>query len=299
MSQPVGKLAILGLGLIGGSLAAALRARGAVSDVVGWGRRETSLRKGLDAGVIDRFTLQLADAVDGADMVVIATPTLVAEALLGDVLGLVEPGAVVTDVASVKGNLARAAAGQPGGTPANLVLAHPIAGSEMSGVEAADPDLFVAHRVILTPESSTDPRALAQVRAMWEVTGAEVVEMGVDEHDRILAATSHLPHMLAYTLVDLLAQSDRCDEIFRFAAGGFRDFTRIASSDAVMWRDIALANSTLITAMLDAFGSHLAGLRTAVAAGDGDAILALFERARRAREGFVEPGRSNGKRGEE
>ena len=289
MSQPqFGRLVILGLGLIGGSLAKSLKARGAVSEVVGWGHRESSLQTGLQLGVIDRYSLDLTEAVRGADVVVIATPTLIAEQMLAQLAPIIEPQTLITDVASVKGNLLRAAQRVFGAAPANLVLAHPIAGSERSGVSAANGDLFLHHRVILTPTAETSGAALERIRAMWEVTGAEVLEMEVEEHDRVLAATSHLPHVLAYALVDALAGDPAQRDIFRFAAGGFRDFTRIAASDPTMWRDIAIANRPALLATIDQFSSHLEALRTAIDRADGTSIMATFARAKEARDEFSE-----------
>ncbi|MET0379732.1 MAG: prephenate dehydrogenase/arogenate dehydrogenase family protein [Spongiibacteraceae bacterium] len=288
MSVHFGRLVIVGLGLIGGSLAKALKAHGAVDDVIGYGRSAESLQKGVDLGVIDAFSLDLAAAVQGADIVVIAAPTLSAENLLTDVLKLVPATTIVTDVASVKGNLQRAAEKVFGEMPANVVLAHPIAGSEQSGVTAARADLFQSNRVILTPTAATDAKALAHIRAMWETTGAVVSEMGVDEHDSVLAATSHLPHVLAFALVDAFAGDPASRDIFRYAGGGFRDFTRIAASDPQMWHDIALANRPALLGVLDRFTAHLDGLRSAIDRADGLSIMAAFARAKDARDEFAE-----------
>ena len=291
MSHSVNTVAILGLGLIGGSLARALRENGFASRILGYGHREPSLRRGLELGVIDAFTLDVEEVVVEADILVICTPTLVAESVLADILPRAESSVhcpVITDAASVKGNLARAAREICGGRfPSRLVLGHPIAGSERSGVESSSADLYVNHRVILTPLEENDPEALALVRAMWASTGAEVVDMDVDQHDAVLAATSHLPHVLAYALVDALARSDASEEIFRFAAGGFRDFTRIASSDPVMWRDIAIANRSALLEAIDLFSDHLAQLREAVAASDSEGMHDTFTRAKAARDGFA------------
>lgn len=278
------RLCIIGLGLMGGSLAAALKAKGQVGSVVASGRREASLAKGVELGIIDAYSLDLAEAVRGADVIVIATPTLVAEAVLASLAPHWNDQAIVTDVASVKGNVQRAAQRIFGEVPANLVLGHPIAGSEQSGVEAAKAALFQDHRVILTPLENTRTDAVATVQAMWQHCGAEVVCMGVAEHDAVLAATSHLPHVLAYTLVDALAKDGRAAEIFRFAAGGFRDFTRIASSDPKMWHDIVLANKSAVLSGIDLFSSHLADLRAAIARDDGDAIYRVFDQAKQARD---------------
>jgi cyclohexadieny/prephenate dehydrogenase len=262
---------VMGLGLIGGSLALALRQSGFSRRFVGYGHREASLERGVELGVIDAYTLDLDEALAAADIIVLAAPTLVAAELLATLLPrLAQAGRrpLVTDVASVKGNLQAAAERACGGQwPPHLVLGHPIAGSERSGVQAASAAFFRRHRVILTPQPGNDPVAVQRVSEMWASTGAEVLRMGVAEHDAVLAATSHLPHVLAYALVDALAGSESSEDIFRFAAGGFRDFTRIASSDPVMWRDIAL--------------------RAAVASGDAAQLQDTFSRAKAARDRFA------------
>ena len=281
---------ILGLGLIGGSLARALRSSGFSQRFIGYGHREPSLRRGVELGVIDDFTLDLDEAIEQADIMVVCTPTLVASDMLAQILPKLSGrsgGPVITDVASVKGNILTAAQQAWGGAmPPRLVLGHPIAGSERSGVDASNADLFVDHRVILTPVEGNDPAAVELIRAMWDSTGAEVVDMAVATHDAVLAATSHLPHVLAYTLVDALAQSGASDDIFRFAAGGFRDFTRIASSDPVMWRDIAIANKGPLLDAIDTFSDHLGSLRSAVAAENADQLFDTFSRAKQARDEF-------------
>jgi len=174
-----------------------------------------------------------------------------------------------------------------GAMPPQLVLGHPIAGSENSGVDASGAVLFVNHQVILTPVAGNDPAAVELVRAMWVSAGAEVVDMTVEQHDAVLAATSHLPHVLAYTLVDVLSSSDSSEDMFRCAAGGFRDFTRIASSDPVMWRDIAIANKTELLKSIDLFSEHLTRLRSAVQDDNADELLDTFNRAKRARDAFA------------
>ncbi len=288
-NQRVENVVILGLGLIGGSLARALRTKNFAKKFIAYGHKEQSLERGLELGVIDEYTLDLDEAIDRADILVIATPTLIASDMLKKILPRVKGRShspVITDVASVKGSLRDTAININGTMPEKLVLAHPIAGSENSGVDASDESLFVAHRVILTPVEGNDSSAVALVRDMWQSTGAQVFDMDVDEHDAVLAATSHLPHVLAYTLVDTLAQSNASEDIFRFAAGGFRDFTRIASSDPVMWRDISIANKNALLDTIDVFSEHLAELRQAVAAGDATGLLETFTRAKAARDSF-------------
>jgi prephenate dehydrogenase len=190
-------------------------------------------------------------------------------------------------VASVKGNLRTAAIAVAGAMPPPLVLGHPIAGSQYSGVNASKADLFVDHRVILTPDAANDPAAVELVRAMWRSAGAEVVDMTVEQHDAVLASTSHLPHVLAYTLVDALASADNSEDIFRCAAGGFRDFTRIASSDPIMWRDIAIANKSALLNSIDLFSDHLARLREAVQDENAHELFNTFDRAKQARDEFA------------
>lgn len=289
MQLPRDTVVILGLGLIGGSLARALRNSGFSQQFIGCGYRERSLQRGVELGVIDEFTLDIEEALERADIFVICTPTLTASDVLEKILPrLGADGPVITDVASVKGNLRDAALRIAGEWPSRFVLGHPIAGSEQSGVDASSAQLFVDHRVILTPEEGNDPAAVELVRAMWESTGAEVVDMPVAQHDAVLAATSHLPHVLAYTLVDALAAAPDSDAIFACAAGGFRDFTRIASSDPVMWRDIALANREALVQAIDNFTGHLGSLREAVVKQDATALEDTFTRAKEAREAFAE-----------
>ena len=285
------RLGILGLGLIGASLAKAVRPSQLYSEIVGYGHRQTTVQAALEQGIIDRAVSSAAELVYQSDLVLIATPTLLAEQQLVELIGhanQLERPPVLTDAASVKGNLWRAidALGLAQ-WPSFVVLGHPIAGSEKSGVHAARADLFDRHRVILTPQSSTDPTAIAVVTDLWEAAGAEVLSMSVQLHDQVLAATSHLPHMLAYALVETLATSDLADDIFQFAAGGFRDFTRIASSDPVMWRDIALANRTELLQALDQFSAGVQRLRTAIEAEDASTITAIFERAKGSRDDLL------------
>lgn len=278
------RLCIIGVGLIGGSLALALRKAGVVGEVVGCSRRTANLERARGLGVIDRFDTEVARAVEGADIVVIASP-------LGAVRGIFEamrdglaPDAIITDVGSAKRCIVEDARAVFAEVPAQLVPGHPIAGKEKSGVEASSAELFENHRVILTPVSETNPEATRRIEQMWLATGAEVTKLDPDYHDEVLAATSHLPHLLAYTLVDTLGRMDQHDEIFRFAAGGFRDFTRIASSDPTMWHDICLANRAALIKVLERFETELARTREQVAAGDREAIKALFSRAKSLRD---------------
>lgn len=278
------RLCIIGVGLIGGSLARALKQAGAVAEVIGAGRRAEPLRTALELGVIDRGETDLGQAVARADMVVIATPLgAIAEALVA-IADRLPADCVLTDVGSAKGSVLGDVRRVFGAAPANFVPGHPIAGTEKSGVEASFAELFRHRKVILTPLVETAATALERVRRMWRATGAEVVEMGVRHHDEVLAATSHLPHVLAYTLVDTLARLDDRAEIFRYAAGGFRDFTRIASSDPQMWRDICIANRACLLEVIDLFSRDLDRLAQAIAANDSAAIMEVFKRAKHARD---------------
>ncbi len=282
------RLLIVGLGLIGGSLAAALRKAGFQGEIMACDPDAGEIARGVEMGLIDGGSTRLADQAPGASMIVLAVPVLAMESVMGE-LATLNPalaGQVVTDVGSTKAAIRDAALKMFGHMPPTLVLGHPIAGSEKSGVAAANPGLYAAHNVILTPMPETDADALARVRTLWQACGARVLEMDVARHDDVLAQTSHLPHLLAFSLVDTLARQDQRLDIFRYAAGGFRDFTRIAGSDPVMWRDIFTANREAVLASLDDFEAGLARLRTAVENGDGDAMLATFDRASHARHYF-------------
>ncbi len=282
----IGRLVVVGLGLIGGSFAKGLRESGLCGEVVGVDLDPQSRQLAVELGVVDRCEADLAVACQGADVIQLAVPILAMEKLLALLAGMDLGQAILTDVGSAKGNVVRAARLAFGGMPARFVPGHPIAGSEQSGVEASNSQLFRRHKVILTPLAETDPAALAVVDRLWRELGADVEHMQVERHDEVLAATSHLPHLLAFGLVDSLAKRNENLEIFRYAAGGFRDFTRIAGSDPVMWHDIFLANREAVLRTLDTFRSDLDALRDAVDAGDGHQLLGVFTRARVAREHF-------------
>ncbi|MEH6364799.1 MAG: prephenate dehydrogenase/arogenate dehydrogenase family protein, partial [Pseudomonas marincola] len=282
----INRLVVVGLGLIGGSFAKGLRSSGLCREVVGVDLDAPSRVQAVELGVVDRCEADLATACIGADVIQLAVPILAMERLLAELAKLDLGNAVLTDVGSAKGNVVRAAREAFGAMPARFVPGHPIAGSEQSGVEAANAALFRRHKVILTPLDETDAQAVALVEQLWRALGADVEQMQVDHHDQVLAATSHLPHLLAFGLVDSLAKRSENLEIFRYAAGGFRDFTRIAGSDPVMWHDIFLANREAVLHNLDLFRDDLDALRAAVDAGDGHQLLGVFTRARVAREHF-------------
>lgn len=282
----LGRLVVVGLGLIGGSFAKGIREKRLFDEVVGVDLDPESRRLAVELGVVDRCETELAAACQGAAVIQLAVPILAMEKVLAQLARLDLGGAVLTDVGSAKGNVVRAARLAFDGRVERFVPGHPIAGSEESGVEASNAELFRRHKVILTPHESTDAAALALVDGLWRALGADVEHMEVEHHDQVLAATSHLPHLLAFTLVDSLAKRSENLEIFRYAAGGFRDFTRIAGSDPVMWHDIFLANREAVLRTLDAFRDDLDALRGAVDAGDGHQLLGVFTRARHAREHF-------------
>lgn len=282
------RLAIIGVGLIGGSLARALREADEVGEVVGCGRARPNLEKAVELGVIDRFTHDPAEAVEGADMVFLAVPLGAMAGVFQAIKPHLADGAVITDGGSAKSSVVQDARTVFGEVPESLVPGHPIAGTENSGVEASFAALYRNRRVILTPLETTDPDALDRVKRMWQACGAEVTLMDLTHHDEVLAATSHLPHLLAFSLVDTLARMKENDEIFRYAAGGFRDFTRIASSNPVMWRDICIANRDALRGMLRTFAGELHILADALDQPDGDALLEIFERAKSARDRYVD-----------
>jgi prephenate dehydrogenase len=281
----IDKLAIVGTGLIGGSFAQALKQAGAVREVLGVGRNPARLTVARELGLIDR-------AVDWneagqADCILLALPVGETEAVLRQLAPHLKAGAIVTDAGSTKVNVVAAARAALGARFADFVPGHPIAGSEQSGPGAARADLYQGRKVVLTPQADTRAAALATVKALWEAAGAQVETLDAALHDRVFAAVSHLPHLAAFALVDELAQRADGETFFRFAASGFRDFTRIAGSSPEMWRDIALANRDALLIELDAYVAALQGLRSAVSAEDADALQAIFSRARAAREHWM------------
>ncbi|MEN8176321.1 MAG: prephenate dehydrogenase/arogenate dehydrogenase family protein, partial [Pseudomonadota bacterium] len=282
------RLAIIGVGLIGGSLARALRKAGVVEEVVGCGRRLENLRRAQQLGVVDNYTQDIGEAVTRADMVFLAVPLGAMRDCFREMKGRLAEDAVVTDGGSTKGSVVEDCRTVFGEVPPFFIPGHPIAGTEQNGVEASFAELYQERRVILTPLPETSPAALKRVEAMWQACGARVSSMSVQHHDEVLAATSHLPHMLAFGLVDALARMKENDEIFRYAAGGFRDFTRIASSNPVMWRDICIANQRALSTMLERFAEEMSDLAQTIRAGNGEHLLEIFTRAKSARDRFAE-----------
>jgi prephenate dehydrogenase len=278
-------LAVVGTGLIGGSFSLALKQAGAVREVLGVGRNPARLTVARELGLIDRAA-DWAQAGQ-ADCILLAIPVGQTEAVLNHLAPHLKAGAIVTDAGSTKINVIASARAALGARCSDFVPGHPIAGSEQSGPAAAYADLYQGKRVVLTPQADTRPAALATVQALWEAAGAQVETLDAALHDRVFAAVSHLPHLAAFALVDDLESRSDGDTYFRFAASGFRDFTRIAGSSPEMWRDIALSNREALLAELDAYLDALQTLRQAVSDEDASGLLEIFSRARSARENWL------------
>jgi len=277
-------LTIIGVGLIGSSLSLALKKAGAVHRVTGCGRNEAALQKGIELGVLDDYSLSIADAVKDADVVVVAVPLGAMKSIFIAMRDVLSEKTIITDVGSAKGTVVADARAELGDRFSNFVAGHPIAGSENSGIEAGLAELYQQRKTILTPVDETSDQALQTIRQMWLETGADVEMMSVEHHDRVLAATSHLPHMLAFSLVSHLSKMSDQDEIFNYAAGGFRDFTRIASSDPVMWRDICLANGDALLELIEDFKNQLDEITAAIENKDPDALFELFRDSKHTRD---------------
>ncbi len=281
------RLAIIGVGMIGASLALALKQARAVNHVVGCGRNQLNLQKGMDLGVIDSYTASIAEAASSANVVVIATPLGAMKQVFEQIVDIVAENTVITDTGSAKGSVIKVAQTVLGDKISQFVPGHPIAGAEKSGVEAGLADLYQNRRVIITPLKSTDPEAVAKIESMWQACGASIEYLGVEHHDKVLAATSHLPHMLAYGLVNYLSSLNDHDEIFKYAAGGFRDFTRIASSDPVMWRDVCISNGEALLILIEGYKNELDQVSVAIRDGDQDRLLELFGKAKSERDSLI------------
>ncbi|MFV2061171.1 MAG: prephenate dehydrogenase, partial [Gammaproteobacteria bacterium] len=245
---------------------------------------QSHLEKALDLGVIDEFDLDFKSAVKKADLIVIATPVGAIKSVLEEIKDSIPENAVITDVGSTKGNVLEAATAVFGELPSRFIPAHPIAGNEKSGVIASFIKLFNGRRVIITPQLHSDLKAVEKIKSLWMACGAEVVVTSVEHHDTILAATSHLPHVLAFSLVNTLSAMDDKNDIFKFAAGGFDDFTRIASSNPQMWSDICIANKDALIDVLDKFTNDLADLKQAINSQDAIELKKQFSRAKKIRD---------------
>jgi len=288
------RLALIGVGLIGSSIARAARAHGVVRQIVATARSAQTRGRVIELGLADQVVESNAAAVAGADLVIVCVPVGACGGVATEIGPHLSRGATVSDVGSVKAAVLREMAPHlPAGV--HFVPAHPVAGTEHSGPDAGFASLFVGRWCILTPPPQADPAAVARVAAFWRALGAEVETMPAAHHDLVLAVTSHLPHLIAYTIVgtaDELAEVTR-SEVLKFSAGGFRDFTRIAASDPTMWRDVFLANRDAVLEMLGTFNEDLARLTRAIRRGDGDALFEHFSRTRAIRRGIVQIGQDS------
>lgn len=283
-----GKVSIIGVGLIGGSLARVIKSSAAADEIVGFGRTLEHLQQAVDLGVIDRAATDLGEAVRNADLVILALPVGAIKEVLYKIAGDLGERTVITDVGSTKLQVIREARESLKQLFPQFVPGHPIAGTERSGVEASFAGLFENNYTILTPVEETRNTALSRVKNLWQLANAQVVEMDALVHDEVFAGCSHVPHVLAYALVDALVRNDRHKDVFKYAAGGFRDFTRIASSDPVLWRDICLTNAKPISELLRQYQSDLGTLIDAIEAGNGRVLLEIFQRAKGARDRYTE-----------
>jgi len=287
------QLTIIGVGLIGGSFAKALKKANMVKHVVGYGRQEDNLKTALDSGIIDEYSLNLQYAVNNADVIFIATPVSTFFDIFTQLKGHIKDSAIITDGGSTKLNVINMAKQVFGQVPNNYVPGHPIAGTENSGASAAFAELFENHKVILTPLLSsdnnlnTDPGALSIISNLWEATGAEIICMDAEHHDLVLGATSHLPHIIAFSLVNTLATLNERKEIFEYAAGGFKDFTRIASSNPKMWQDICMANKDVLLSHLNHFQEDLSDVISALENDDTNYLNHIFSRAKSTRDSLI------------
>jgi len=280
-------VAIVGVGLIGGSLALSARQKGIFNHIVGIGRTPENLRKARDLNVVDEFTLNLDEGVKNAELVVIATPVSDIIPIIKKILPALKKGAIITDVGSVKNEIMIETdkLSLPG---VFFVGSHPIAGTENSGVEAAFSDLFLERKCILTPSKKTDPSALEKIKNLWISVGSEVFFMDSEQHDQILGAVSHLPHMIAFALVNYLHEiNNEKESVFKFSGGGLKDFTRIAASHPIMWKDIALMNKENLVNLMEGFQKTLEELKELINRGDGDELVRKFEESRRIRRWLI------------
>lgn len=281
------KIAIFGVGLIGGSFALALKKAGAVQQIVGLGRTTASLARARELGIIDVASTSVEFALNDTDLVLIAAPVAQTESILTAIAPHLQPGTVVTDAGSTKSDVVASARRALGGKIAQFVPGHPIAGRELNGPEAAIDDLYAGKKVVLAALPENSERDIAQVASAWQKCGAVIHHLTAEKHDCVFAAVSHLPHLLAYALVDDIAKKPHADLLFQYAASGFRDFTRIAGSSPEMWRDITLANQSAVLAELDSYMLQLSQLRGLLVAGNGAAIESIYANAQHARQNWM------------
>lgn len=284
----IDRLVVTGVGLIGGSFALALKKKGLVKQVTGVGRGRANLERALQLGLIDAIAVSPAEAYARADFIFVATPVGQMAHVFAQIAPVLAEGAVVCDGGSTKGDVAELARAAFGARLPQFVPSHPIAGAELTGADAARADLYVGKRFVMAPLPETAPGAILLVRQAWEACGARVSEMAPDLHDKTFAAVSHLPHVLAFALVDEIAGKPHADTLFQYAASGFRDFTRIAGSSPEMWRDISLANRTALLIEIDEYMARLEAVRGMIDRKDAAALDAVFANARNARQAWLD-----------
>lgn len=282
------KITIAGVGLIGGSFALALRSAGVKAELVGIGRDPDVMQQALELGIVDRVAENAADAYSGADLILIAAPVAQTSVILSQILPFLGPDTVITDVGSTKADGVAAARLVMGERIGQFVPAHPIAGRELNGPAAAISDLYAGKKLVITALPENPKASVNLVEDLWKICGAQIHFLSPEAHDAVFASVSHLPHLLAYALVDEVSQRDNADTLFQYAASGFRDFTRIAGSSPEMWRDIAMANRDALLHELDAYIANVTATRTALAERDADSLLRTFSRAQSARQRWIE-----------
>jgi prephenate dehydrogenase len=282
------KVVIVGVGLIGGSFALALKSAGAAKHIVGMGRSREVMARALELGLVDEVTESAQDAMRGADLVLVAAPVAQTGRILEALLPWLEPQTVITDAGSTKGDVVAAARAVLGERIAQFVPGHPIAGRESNGPDAAIPNLYRGKKTVITALPENPAVLVERVASAWRRCGAIIHRLSPEEHDKVFAAVSHLPHLLAYALVDDIAAKPHADLLFQYAASGFRDFTRIAGSSPEMWRDISLANRDALLVELDAYLAQLTKLRARLEAADGAGLESVYANAQRARQAWIE-----------
>ena len=287
MQKEFNRIVIFGVGLIGGSFALALKKSAAVRQIVGVGRSHASLETAKQLGIIDHIATSVEEAVLGADLIIIAAPVAQTESILRSIEPFLAPPTIVTDAGSTKTDVVAAARQALGDKIGQFVPAHPIAGRELNGPEAALVDLYVGKKAVITRLPENTDESVARVAWAWQQCGAIIHHLEPEQHDAVFAAVSHLPHLLAYALVDDIARKPHADTLFQYAASGFRDFTRIAGSSPEMWRDITLANRVAMLEELDSYTARLADLRTYLVDADSDAIEGVYRRAQHARHNWI------------
>lgn len=291
MSVQFRRVALIGIGLIGSSLAHAMRRKELAVEITGFARSEATRSKARDLGLVDAVFPSPERAVEDADLVILCSPVGTYAALAAEIAPALKPGAILTDVGSVKGAVVRDVEGHvPPGV--HFIPGHPIAGTEQSGPESGFAELFINRWCILTPLPGTDPQAVERLTAFWRACGSNVETMTPEHHDLVLAITSHLPHLIAYNIVSTAADLEEVtsSEVIKYSAGGFRDFTRIAASDPTMWRDVFLNNKEAVLEMLGRFSEDLSALQRAIRWGDGDTLFSIFSRSRQIRRGIIAAG---------